>query len=186
MCSPARSILILRGRGHIWGPRGGEGERNSSTVMEIHCGHPCSFVTVFILQMSHARVCRLLSRICRCSFFRLHQSVFILSYLDKQLLSFSSFAISPLIDVSHPSPASEKRERRGREVCNWAKLRIATNELPMTVTVLGSLLRSDNEEAGRITVKRGLLFFSLSSFYKIHALLGETSYQCMQLMFPID
>ena len=167
MCSPARSILILRGRGHIWGPRGGEGERNSSTVMEIHCGHPCSFVTVFILQMSHARVCRLLSWICRCSFFRLHQSVFILSYLDKQLLSFSSFAISPLIDVSHPSPVSEKREReRKREVCNWAKLRIATNELPMTVTVLGSLVRSDNEEGGRVTGRRGLLLFSFSSFYQ--------------------
>ena len=108
MCSPTRSILILRGRGHIW-DRGG----NSSTVMEIHCGHPCSFVTVFILQMSHARVCRLLSWICRCSFFRLHQSVFILSYLDKQLLSFSSFAISPLIDVSHPSPEREREEGEG-------------------------------------------------------------------------
>ena len=103
------------------------------------------------------------------------QSVFILCYLDKQLLSFSSFAISPLIDVSHPSPVSEKRERE-REVCNWAKLRIATNELPMTVTVLGSLLRSDNEEGGRITVRRGLLFFSFSSFYNINALLGELSH----------
>ena len=65
---------------------------------------------------------------------------------------------------------SEKRER---EVCNWAKLRIATNELPMTVTVLGSLVRSDNEEGGRITVRRGLLLFSFSSFYNIIALLGD-------------